>query len=268
MGQEGGAAELRQYPRVRMRTPFPCAFFYSGWYGGPEGNREGLGVVFDISRRGAKVLSETVPLVGDEVTASLRLPSQISSTVIQVARVRWRKAQEFGLEFTALSKTAEMCLHGLMAQSLNDRTEAMRELAHQFVVDNGPAIFGALYLDRKKLDYGCDSLRHVDSFLAQVRQSHGMEEAWADVVLRVGAYVGEVIRRNSTHHAWYWIDFDSAKALDPTACADLGGDVGVSAILFSGSREFALPLLQVDRRLRRTCENDLLSFAESMMNWK
>ena len=267
MGQEGAAAELRQYPRVRMRTPFPCAFLYSGWYGGPEGNREGLGVVFDISRRGAKVLSETVPLVGDQVTASLRLPFQTSSTVIQVARVRWRKAQEFGLEFTALSKTAEGCLYGLMAQSLNDRTEAMRSLAHQLVADKGPAVFGALYLDRKKLDYGCDSLRHVDAFLAQIRRSHGMEEAWSDIVIRVGAYVGEVIRRNSIHHAWYWIDLESARTLDPSACEALGGHIGSAAILFSGSREFALPLLQVDRRLRRTCDTDLFSFAESMMSW-
>ncbi len=268
MGQEGAAAELRQYPRVRMRTPFPCAFLYSGWYGGSEGNREGLGVVFDISRRGAKVLSETVPLVGDQVTASLRLPSQISSTVIQVARVRWRKAQEFGLEFTALSKTAEMCLHGLMAQSLNNRTEAMRALAHQLVADKGPVVFGARYLDRKKLDYGRDSLRYVDAFLAQIRQSHGMEDAWSDVVIRVGAYVGEVIRRNSIHHAWYWIDFDSAKILDPTACAAFGGGVGMAALLFSGNREFALPLVQVERRLRRTGDDDLLSFAETMISWK
>lgn len=42
-------------------------------------------------------------------------------------------------------------------------------------------------------------IRPYDAFLVQVRQSHGMEEAWSDIVIRIGAYVGEVIRRNSIH---------------------------------------------------------------------
>ena len=268
MAPEGTFTDLRQYPRVQMRTPFPCAFSHPGGRSSWKGNRDGLGVVFDISRRGAKVMSQKVPLSGDQIAITFRFPCQTSSTKIDVARVRWSGTHEFGLEFTALSEFAGMRLHKFMTQALNDRTEMMRVLAQLVPVDKGRAIFGFEYLDRKKLNYSLDSLRHVDEFLGQIRQNNGIEEAWSDVVARVGAYLGEVIRRNATNHAWYWIDYESAKSLDPKVCEALGAVIGTTAVLFSGNREFAFPLMQVERRLRQACGDDLLSFAETMLSWK
>jgi hypothetical protein len=65
-----------------------------------------LGVVYDLSIRGARVSTEAEIRPGDEVRLSLRLPKQIKSADIAVATVQWRKGQFFGLAFMELSSAA------------------------------------------------------------------------------------------------------------------------------------------------------------------
>jgi hypothetical protein len=65
-----------------------------------------LGVVYDLSLRGARVSTEAAIRPGDEVALSLRLPKQIRSAEIAVARVRWTKDRFFGLAFTRLSTSS------------------------------------------------------------------------------------------------------------------------------------------------------------------
>jgi PilZ domain-containing protein len=62
-----------------------------------------LGLVYDLSVRGARVSTEAPFKPGDEVTLRLRLPKQIRSTDIAVAIVRWTKDQFYGLAFRRLS---------------------------------------------------------------------------------------------------------------------------------------------------------------------
>jgi len=66
-----------------------------------------LGVVYDLSIRGARVSTEAEIRPGDEVTLRLRLPKQIKPAEIAVATVQWAKDQFFGLAFTELSPTAQ-----------------------------------------------------------------------------------------------------------------------------------------------------------------
>ena len=66
----------------------------------------GSGVVYDLSIHGARVSTQAEIRSGDEVTLSLRLPTQIESANITVATVKWAKDQFFGLAFTELSPAA------------------------------------------------------------------------------------------------------------------------------------------------------------------
>jgi c-di-GMP-binding flagellar brake protein YcgR len=66
-----------------------------------------LGVVYDLSIRGARVSTEAEIRPGDVVTLSLRLPKQIKSADIAVATVQWTKNQFFGLAFMELSPAAQ-----------------------------------------------------------------------------------------------------------------------------------------------------------------
>ena len=58
--------ELRRYPRYRVSAPFPCAFSLLGLKRWTAVDRNGLGVVLDVSLRGAKVMKTwptSIPLV-------------------------------------------------------------------------------------------------------------------------------------------------------------------------------------------------------------
>ena len=70
---------FRRHPRVRIETPFACTLSplrSRRWLRRPPPN---LGLVYDLSVRGARVSTEAPFKPGDEVTVSLRLPRQIRS---------------------------------------------------------------------------------------------------------------------------------------------------------------------------------------------
>jgi len=74
-----------------------------------------LGVVYDISIRGARVSTQAEIRPGDEVTLSLRLPKQIKSADIAVAKVKWAKDQFFRLALTKPSPAAHTRLKKYVA---------------------------------------------------------------------------------------------------------------------------------------------------------
>jgi hypothetical protein len=92
--------------RHRSSAPFP-ALGLAKWLG--RGG-EGIGVVFDVSMRGAKVMSEAGIQRGDRVSVTLALPNQVSPMTVEEATVRWEREQVYGLEFVDLSPVAEMRL--------------------------------------------------------------------------------------------------------------------------------------------------------------
>jgi hypothetical protein len=78
---------FRQHPRVRISAPFVCTLSQypsRHWLKSPGID---LGVVYDLSIRGARVSTEAEIRPGDEVTLSLRLPKQIKPADIAVATV-------------------------------------------------------------------------------------------------------------------------------------------------------------------------------------
>ena len=98
---------FRQHPRVRISAPFICALSHCQpcrWLRRPGID---LGVVYDLSIRGARVSTQAEIKPGDEIMLSLRLPKQIKPADITVATVKWAKNQFFGLAFTELSPAAQ-----------------------------------------------------------------------------------------------------------------------------------------------------------------
>jgi len=97
---------FRRHPRVRIATPFACALtpLRSRWW--LRRAPIDVGLVYDLSVRGARVSTEASIRPGDEVTLTMRLPKQIRSADIAVATVRWTKDQFYGLAFRRLSTDA------------------------------------------------------------------------------------------------------------------------------------------------------------------
>ena len=97
---------FRRHPRVRIEAPFICALSQIRPRRWLRRATIDLGVVYDLSVRGARVSTEASIKPGDEITLSLQLPKQIRSAEIRVATVRWTKDKFFGLAFRKLSPGA------------------------------------------------------------------------------------------------------------------------------------------------------------------
>jgi PilZ domain len=111
---------FRRHPRVRIATPFACVLSplrSRRWLRRPTID---LGLVYDLSIRGARVSTEASIRPGDEVTLSMRLPKQIRSADIAVATVRWTKDQFYGLAFRRLSIAAHDRLKKFVAIASKD----------------------------------------------------------------------------------------------------------------------------------------------------
>lgn len=114
---------FRKHPRVHVPTPFVCSLSRleaRRWFKKPTGD---VGVVYDVSLRGVKVITEAPIQPGDQVSLSLRLPKQIMATYIPVATVQWTKDQTFGLAFKALSRAAQGRLRKYMTIASKYSTE-------------------------------------------------------------------------------------------------------------------------------------------------
>lgn len=102
--------DLRQHPRLRIPAPFVCSLSRLGLAKWLSRGHDGIGVVFDVSMKGAKVMSEAGIQRGDRLSVRLSLPNQVSPMTVEEASVRWEKDQVYGLEFVDLSPVAEMRL--------------------------------------------------------------------------------------------------------------------------------------------------------------
>jgi hypothetical protein len=118
-GQAG--VELRRYPRHRVSAPFPCAFSLLGLKRWTAADRSGLGVVLDVSLRGAKVMSTAAMNPGDHLAVSLRMPDQANTMQLD-ATVRWINDQLIGLEFLSIPFSVETRLKKFLARSSQSST--------------------------------------------------------------------------------------------------------------------------------------------------
>lgn len=112
--QDPTSVRLRRHPRARVVAPFPCSLALVGlkrWLTSDEG---GLGVVYDVSSKGARVMTQALISPGDRIAINLRLPNQATSTFIELATVRWGKGQTYGIEFHGVSVDADTRLQTFM----------------------------------------------------------------------------------------------------------------------------------------------------------
>jgi len=107
--------ELRRFPRHRVSAPFPCAFSLLGLKRWAAADRNGLGVVLDLSLTGAKVMSTAAMTPGDHLAVSFRMPDQVATMQVD-ATVRWINDQLMGLEFLSMPVAVEARLKKFLAR--------------------------------------------------------------------------------------------------------------------------------------------------------
>src|SRR5258705_4117476 len=144
--------------------------------------------------------------------------------------------------------------------------QALSELAQMFaspeLVSNDPTP-GAELLDATRLDFTVESLAFVDDYLDQMRQQQLEEEdeAYGKLVLRCGAYVGEVVLRNAKNKTYHWLDYKGALKINKII-ADFGEDLGSAAVLWDSETGLTFPLAKVQKFLDNGREDSVHFFAK------
>ena len=117
---------------------------------------------------------------------------------------------------------------------LND--EAMEGLALMLMECPDDPTSGVELLQADQFDYTVQSLGAMDQFLEKIRTQMPDGQELAKFVLRCGAYVGEVIRRNAKKE-WHWLDFDQA-VLVSKQIKSFGRNLGCACVLWDTKSGF------------------------------
>jgi hypothetical protein len=113
-----------------------------------------------------------------------------------------------------------------------------------------------------KLDYSMDSLTHLDDYLERVRKivKNLSNDDLSKIILRSGAYTGEVIRRNSKEN-FEWRTYDDLVKNNPSL-KDFGKSVLTFFILTSGdNKQLTFPMAKVEKYLHNGKEDSLHFYA-------
>lgn len=140
------------------------------------------------------------------------------------------------------------------------RDQALAELATMFFDFETRPTLGVELLDRPRLDFSVDSLRLVDDYLEAVATRDRSDGETQVIVLRSGAYLGEVIRRNSSARVYHWLDYDEALRVDPRVGSFGGKSLALMAVLWSGTG-FTFPLNKVTKFLQNGREDSTHFYA-------
>ena len=137
----------------------------------------------------------------------------------------------------------------------------MSDISQLFFDYEDEPTLGVEYLQSGNLDYSLESLSYVNEYLDKVRQHPSIRDEWNSVVLRCGAYVGEVIRRNSTKRQFHWMEYKEAVKLDANF-ERLGLNMSTTAVLCGGGEWFCFPLGKVGKYLESGSGEDVQYFAQ------
>jgi hypothetical protein len=137
----------------------------------------------------------------------------------------------------------------------------LRDLSEMFYDHPDDPTPGSDLLARSKLDFTFESLKHVDDYLDAIRGRNLDEREYLLIALRAGAYVGEVIRRNSTSRSFHWVDYDTAVRHSDFAKSLGGPSPALAAILWEDPQSMSFPMGKVVKFLDNGPEDSTYLFA-------
>jgi len=155
---------------------------------------------------------------------------------------------------------------GLFSRKPELQDQALSELGQMFaspdLVADDPTP-GSELLDPSRLAFTVESLGFVDNYLDEMRKRKLDEngEDYSKLVLRCGAYVGEVILRNAQGTPFHWLDYKGALKINKTI-ADFGENLGSAAALWDSEAGLWFPLAKVQKFLDNGREDSVRFFAE------
>lgn len=129
-------------------------------------------------------------------------------------------------------------------------------------LDDGDDVAFRGALERERLDFSLDSLHAVDEYLAVVHSKVAEleEQVWDQTVVCAGAYLGEVIVRNSSK-GHRWVSYDDYIVLHPEMASLLPRSLPLEAVLVNETGVLSLPLNKIARFIEQGAEHNTHFFA-------
>ncbi len=116
------------------------------------------------------------------------------------------------------------------------------------------------FLVEQKLDFTLESLKHIDEYLEEIRSNiPDDEEQMFKLVLRTGAYVGEVIRKNS-NNMFHWLEYKQALKANK-AVGQFGMQLGTMAVLWQEPDHVLFPFGKILKYIDNGSEDSTYAFA-------
>ena len=155
-------------------------------------------------------------------------------------------------------------LRNLFKSGPRNSDKALEELSYMLWQEVEKPTYRRDFLKPQLLDFSPESLRHIDDYLECIHQQRPEDDDLLRVVLRVGAYVGEVIRRLSPGE-YRWVAFAEA-ARHSRMIADFGMGLGTSAVLWKDRDRFHFPLAKVCKFVENGREDSVHFFVHVILS--
>lgn len=141
--------------------------------------------------------------------------------------------------------------------------EEFSDLSLMLTQDDQNPTYKRELLSPEKLDFSLESLRHIDEYLEHIRKHPPEGDDFLRLVLRCGAYVGEVMRKHS-NKLLHWVSYEEAAEHFESA-RKLEYTVASAGILFHEPETMSFPLGKVCKVIENGKEDSVYSFAKVLL---
>ena len=130
--------------------------------------------------------------------------------------------------------------------------------------DQEDVLYKSKLLASDVLDYSIESLRALNKYLDKIRRSKIPEEEIDRICLRLGAYLGEVLRIAANDPKLKWIRYENAIKKNKSI-ESLGKDISTSLIL-NCREQYYFPMGKIFKYLKNGKENNLEAYARVILD--
>ena len=137
------------------------------------------------------------------------------------------------------------------------------DLSRMLTQDEENPTYRRELLQAGKLDFSLESLRHVDAYLEVLHAAPPQGHDLSRVALRCGAYVGEVMRKQSPG-TFHWVTHDEASKHSELV-KGFERSIATAGILWKDSQSMSFPLGKICKFIENGSENSVYVFAKALL---
>jgi hypothetical protein len=152
-------------------------------------------------------------------------------------------------------------MFSIFSKTPKPNNKPFEDLSRLLWEDNNDIIYRRDLLNPEKLDFSMDSLNHIDEYLEVIHQEKlENDEEVIKIALRIGSYVGEVVRKN-TDDSYNWLEYKQAVKVNKQL-KQFGMQLETMAVLWSEPDTVIMPFAKVVKYLQNGSEDSVYTFGK------